>query len=145
MIRKLPIGKDAAGGNKAVDRVTDGSDQNPELVAIIERLLFDAEYHRSQVFVVGKVIPMLRAVEIFLVGLLFDGGELETLILFPLLLDGGLLSRWIVRVTFIFCFIQAGALILPLQQRRTLLRALSLHLFGIGSVVFALAFVPDCV
>lgn len=144
MIRKLPVGKDAAGGDKAVDCVTDGSDQNPELVTIVERLLFDAEYHRPQILIVRKVIPVLRAVEVFLVGLLLDGGELETLILLPLLLDGGLLTRRIVRVTLILRFEQAGALLLPLQHRRTLLRrALSLHLFGIGSLVFALTFVPD--
>lgn len=101
---QLPVGKYAAGRDKAMNRVTDGSDQNPELVAIVERLLLDAEYHRSQILIVCKVIPMLRAVEIFLVGLLLDGGEFKALILFPLLLDGGLLSRRVVRIAFILHF-----------------------------------------
>jgi len=128
-----------------MDRVTDGSDQNPELITVIKRLLLDAEYHRPQILIVCKVVPMLRAIEIFLVGLLFDGGELETLIRFPLFLNDGLLSRRIVRIAFILRFEQTGSLVLPSQYRRTLLRALSLHLLGIGSLVFAITFVPDCV
>jgi len=113
VIQELPICKDAAGGDKAMDRATDGSDQNPELITVVKRLLLDAEYHRPQILIVCKVVPMLRAVEIFLVGLLFDGGELETLIRFPLFLNDGLLSRRIVRIAFILRFEQTGGLVLP--------------------------------
>lgn len=113
MIRKLPISEDAAGGNKTVDRVTDGSDQDPELIPAVEQFLLDTEYHRSQILVVREIVPMLRAVEIFLVRLLFDRGKLEALILLPLFLDGGLLPRHIVRIDLVLLE-QAKTIVLPL-------------------------------
>jgi len=142
MIRTLPVSKDAAGGDKAVNRVTDGPDEDPELVPAVERLLLDAEYHRSQILVVGKVVPVLRAVKVLLVGLLLDRRELEALILLPLLLDDRLLPRHIVRIDLVLLE-QAEAVVLPFQYRRTLLHRLLLHLLGIGRVTIALALVPD--
>lgn len=138
--KDVPVGKDAASGDKAVDRVTDGSDQDSELVSAVERLLLDAEYHRPEILVVREVIPMLRAVEVLLVGLLLDRGELKALILLPLLLDGGLLPRHIVRVDLVFLE-QAEAVILPFQHRRRL--RLLLRVLGIGSLAIALGLVPD--
>lgn len=102
MMWKLPISENAAGGDKTVDRVTDGSDQDPELIPAIEQFLLDTEYHRSQILVVCEIVPMFRAVEVFLVCLLLDRGKLEALILLPLFLDGGLLSRYIIRVDLVF-------------------------------------------
>jgi len=142
MIRTLPVSEDAAGGDEAVNRVADGPDEDPELVPAVERLLLDAEYHRSQILVVGKVVPVLRAVKVLLVGLLLDRGELEALILLPLLLDDRLLPRHIVRIDLVLLE-QAEAVVLPFQYRRTLLQRLLLHLLGIGRVTIALALVPD--
>lgn len=143
LTQTVPIGKHAAGGDKAVDRVTDRSHQDPELVPAVERLLLDAEYHRPEILVVREVVPVLRAVEILLVGLLLDRGELEALILLPLLLDGGLLPRHVVRVERLVLLEQAEAVIFPLQHQRALLHRLLLHLLGIGGVAIALALVPD--
>ena len=103
-----------------MDGVTDSPDEDSELLPTVQRLLLDAQYHRAQVLVVGEVVPVLSPVEILLVGLLLDGGQLEALVLLPLLLDGGLLPRQFVGV----------GLLLNLGQ------------LGVGRLA-ALAFVPD--
>lgn len=101
MNQKLPISKDAAGGDKAVNRVTDSSDQDSELIPVVERFLLDTEYHRSQILIICEIIPMFRAIEVFLVGLLFDRGKFEALIFLPLFFDGGFLSWHIVRINLV--------------------------------------------
>lgn len=78
--------------------VTDGSDENSELISAIQCFLLDTQYHRAKILVVGKIIPMLSPVEIFFIGLLFDRGQLESLILFPLFLDRGLLPGHFVGI-----------------------------------------------
>lgn len=141
-MNKLPISKDAAGGDKAMNRVTDSSNQDPELIPVVERFLLDTEYHRSQIFIIREIVPMFRAVEVFLVGLLFDRSKFEALIFLPLFLDGGFLSRHIIRINLVL-FEQAETVVLSLQHRRTLLHRLFFRLLRIGSFAIALALVPD--
>lgn len=74
-----PIGKNAAGWYESVYRVAYGSHEYAKLIPAVQRLLLDAQYHGSQVLVVGEVIPVLGAVEVLLVRFLLDGGELEAL------------------------------------------------------------------
>ena len=66
---------------------------SPELVPAVNGLLFEAEDDRAQVLVLREVVPVLRAVEVLLIRLLLDGGQLEGATLLEVLLDGGLLAR----------------------------------------------------
>ena len=59
--------------------VAHGSDQDPELVPPVDVLLLQAEDDGAEVLVVSEIIPVLGAVEIFLVGSLDHAGELQTL------------------------------------------------------------------
>ena len=59
--------------------VAHGSHQDPELVPPVDVLLLQAEDDGAEVLVVSEVIPVLGAVEIFLVGSLDHAGELQTL------------------------------------------------------------------
>lgn len=98
--------------------VTDRPDEDPELIPAVQRLLFDAEYHRTEVLVRGEVIPVLSPVEVLLVGLLLDGGELEALVLLPLLLNSGLLPLHLVSI---YLVLLVEAIIVILQSLRGLL------------------------
>ena len=64
----------------------------PELVSPVDVLLLETEYHRSEVLVVGEVVPVLAAVKVLLMRLLLHRGQPELAVLLPLLLDRGLLS-----------------------------------------------------
>lgn len=101
---ETPVSKDAAGRDQSMNSITDRPDEDPKLISSIQRFLFDAEYHRAQILVLGEVIPVFSSVEVFLVGFLFDRGELESLILFPLFFDGSFLSRQLVGVRFVLIF-----------------------------------------
>ena len=59
--------------------VAHGSHQDPELVPPVDVLLLQAEDDGAEVLVVSEVIPVLGAVEIFLVGSLDHAGELQKL------------------------------------------------------------------
>ena len=90
-----------------MDGVPDCPHQDPELVPPIDRLLLQAQDDRAQILVIGKVVPVLRPVEIFLVCLLqfnevklshlshscptdlHNAGELEASVLCPVLLYDG--------------------------------------------------------
>ena len=69
-----------------------GHDQLPELVPAIDVLLLETEYHRSEVLVIGEVVPVLGAVKVFFMGLLFHRGQPELPVLLPLLLYRSFLS-----------------------------------------------------
>lgn len=84
-----------------MNSIANSSDKNPELVSPVQSLLFDAQYHRTEILIIGEVIPVLGPVEILLVGLLLDVGQLESFILLPLFLDSCLLPRNLVGVHLI--------------------------------------------
>lgn len=83
-------------------RITDSPYEYPKLITSIECLLFDTEYNRAKIFVVGEIIPMFRSVKVLLIRFLFDRCQFETLILFPLFLDRRFLFRYVVRLKFSF-------------------------------------------
>ena len=60
----------------------------PELVPSVDVLLLEAEDDWSQVLVVGEVVPVLGAVEVALVSLLFHRCQFERTAALELLLDG---------------------------------------------------------
>ena len=62
-----------------MDGIAHRSDQDPELVPPVDVLLLQAEDDGAEVLVVSEIIPVLGAVEIFLVGSLDHAGELQTL------------------------------------------------------------------
>lgn len=68
----------------------------PELISAVGGLLLEGEDHRPKVLVLREVIPVLRAVEVLLVRLLLDAGELELPRALVLLLDTRLLARGLV-------------------------------------------------
>ena len=87
--------------------VAHGSHQDPELVPPVDVLLLQAEDDGAEVLVVGEIVPVLGAVEIFLVGCLHHAGQLnrpgfntlipirahlKTAIFAPVFLNNGLLS-----------------------------------------------------
>ena len=53
------------------------SHQDPELVPPVDVLLLQAEDDGAEVLVVSEIIPVLGAVEIFLVGCLHNAGQLN--------------------------------------------------------------------
>ena len=60
-----------------MDGVAHRSHQDPELVPAVDVLLLQAEDDGAEVLVVGEVVPVLGAVEIFLVGCLHHAGQLN--------------------------------------------------------------------
>ena len=76
-IQYKPVRKHAASGDEAVDGVAHRSHQDTELVPPVDVLLLQAEDDGAQVLVVGEVVPVLGAVEIFLVGCLHHAGQLN--------------------------------------------------------------------
>lgn len=120
--------------------VTNGSNENPELIAAADGLLLDAEDHRAQILVVGEVVPVLGPVEVLLVGFLLDGGQLEALVLLPLLLNGRLLSGDVLVLELVLL---KQTQVSPLVHHREL--RLLINLLGIREIAVALALVPNCV
>ena len=53
------------------------SHQDPKLIPSVDVLLLQAEDDGAEVLVVGEVVPVLSAVEIFLVGRLNYAGQLN--------------------------------------------------------------------
>ena len=60
-----------------MDGVPHRSDQDAKLVPPVDVLLLQAEDDGAEVLVVGEVVPVLSAVEIFLVGRLNYAGQLN--------------------------------------------------------------------
>ena len=124
-----------------MDRVADRPNEYPELISAIDWLLLDAQYHWTEILVVGKIIPMFRAIKIFLISLLLDGRQLESLILLPLFFNGSFFSWYVVGVNFV------------LFEETKILTLLHLHLYllmligllGIRRLSIALTLVPNCV
>lgn len=107
--------------------VTNSPHENSELIPTVQCFLLDAKYYGAKIVIVGEIIPMLSSIEIFLVRLLFDRGQLESLVLLPLLLDRGLLSGHFVGVRLLldlgqFCVGRFSALaLIPDRVRGDLL------------------------
>ena len=57
----------------------------PELIPAVDVLLLEAEDDWTEVLVVGEVVPVLRPIEVLLVGLLLHRGQPERSILLPVL------------------------------------------------------------
>ena len=72
-----PVGKYTASGDEAVDGVPHRSDQDAKLVPPVDVLLLQAEDDGAEVLVVGEVVPVLGAMEIFLVCCLHHAGQLN--------------------------------------------------------------------
>ena len=64
---------------------------SPKLVSAVDVLLLEAESDWAEILVVGEVVPVLRGVEVFLVSLMFHGGQPELPVLLPLLFHRGFL------------------------------------------------------
>ena len=60
-------------------------EQVPELIPAVDVLLLEAEDDWTEVLVVGEVVPVLRPIEVLLVGLLLHRGQPERSILLPVL------------------------------------------------------------
>lgn len=107
--------------------VTNSPHENSELIPTVQCFLLDAKYYGAKIVIVGEIIPMLSSIEIFLVRLLFDRGQLESLVLLPLLFDRGLLSGHFVGVRLLldlgqFCVGRFSALaLIPDRVRGDLL------------------------
>ena len=69
-----PVRKHTTSRDEAVDGVAHRSDQDAELIPPVDVLLLEAEDDGPEVLVVGEVVPVLGAVEIFLVGCLHHAG-----------------------------------------------------------------------
>lgn len=67
--------------------------KRPELIASVDDFLFETEHNRTEIFIVGEVVPVFGAVEISLVRLLFDRRQLERAGPVELLLYGRLSPR----------------------------------------------------
>ena len=88
----VAVRENAAGWDQAVDGIRDGSDQHSELISTVDVLLFKTENDRTEVFVVGEVVPVFGAVKVLLVSLLLDRGQPELAELLPGLFNRGLFS-----------------------------------------------------
>ena len=60
-----------------MDGVAHRPDQDAELIPPVDVLLLEAEDDGPEVLVVGEIVPVLGAVEIFLVGCLHHAGQLN--------------------------------------------------------------------
>lgn len=63
------------------------------MIASVDYLLLEAEYDRAEIFIVGEIVPVLRAVEVALVSFLFNRSQFKRSRPVELLLNGRFATR----------------------------------------------------